>query len=29
MAWAPVAQFLDLLANRADLLFGGLRLHYD
>ncbi len=25
----PVAQFLDLLANRADLLFGGLRLHYD
>ena len=25
----PVAQFLDLLANRADLLFRGLRLHYD
>ena len=25
----PVAQFLDLLANGADLLFGGLRLHHD
>jgi hypothetical protein len=25
----PVAQFLDLFANGADLLFRGLRLHHD